>query len=108
GVSGFWRVGGMAPSPRRRTPARTPRTRARGISPRDVLHHAASSPFHLQSFVGPSYGQRDRHTSVPLPKFASLCRSLVCELRNRKTLATYYSTLPIFQYSPSPTRCNYN
>src|SRR5262245_10252338 len=30
-----------------------------------------------------------RHTSVPIPKFASLCRSLVCELRNRRTLATY-------------------
>src|SRR5262245_30189878 len=27
--------------------------------------------------------------SVPIPKFASLCRSLVCELRNRGTLATY-------------------
>src|SRR5262245_19572414 len=27
--------------------------------------------------------------SVPIPKFASLCRSLVCELRNRRTLATY-------------------
>jgi len=25
-------------------------------------------------------------TSVPIPKFASLCRSLVCELRNRRTL----------------------
>src|SRR6266481_9318753 len=24
--------------------------------------------------------------SVPIPKFASLCRSLVCELRNRRTL----------------------
>src|SRR5262245_59072735 len=28
-------------------------------------------------------------SSVPIPKFASLCRSLVCELRNRRTLATY-------------------
>src|SRR4029450_9142214 len=28
-------------------------------------------------------------TSVPIPKFASLCCMLVCELRNRKTLATY-------------------
>jgi len=27
--------------------------------------------------------------SVPIPKFASLCRSLVCELRNQRTLATY-------------------
>src|SRR5437762_9619756 len=26
--------------------------------------------------------------SVPIPKFASLCCSLVCELRNRRTLAT--------------------
>src|SRR5262245_31564593 len=30
-----------------------------------------------------------RHTSVPIPKFASLCGTLVCELRNRRTLATY-------------------
>jgi hypothetical protein len=28
-------------------------------------------------------------TSVLIPKFASLCRSLVRELRNRRTLATY-------------------
>src|SRR5262245_5745794 len=27
--------------------------------------------------------------SVPIAKFASLCRSLVCELRDRRTLATY-------------------
>src|SRR5262245_37914453 len=27
--------------------------------------------------------------SVPIPKFASLCGTLVCELRNRRTLATY-------------------
>ena len=30
-----------------------------------------------------------RRASVPIPKFASLSRSLVCELRNRRTLATY-------------------
>jgi len=28
---------------------------------------------------------------VLIPKFASLCRSRVCELRNRRTLATYWS-----------------
>ena len=27
--------------------------------------------------------------SVPIPKFASFCGTLVCELRNRRTLATY-------------------
>ncbi len=27
-------------------------------------------------------------TSVPIPKFASLCGTLICELRNRRTLAT--------------------
>src|SRR5262249_2359801 len=31
----------------------------------------------------------DKRASVPIPKFASLCSSLVCELRNRRTLATY-------------------
>src|SRR5205807_7947466 len=29
---------------------------------------------------------RSNRSSVPIPKFASLCRSLVCELRNRRTL----------------------
>src|SRR5260221_10032992 len=33
--------------------------------------------------------ERKPCASVPIPKFASLCRSLVCELRNRGTLATY-------------------
>src|SRR5262245_39923424 len=33
--------------------------------------------------------RRAVHTGVPIPKFASLYRSLVCELRNRRTLATY-------------------
>src|SRR6516165_7855983 len=36
-----------------------------------------------------SYSTRTRVASVPIPKFASLCRSFVCELRNRRTLATY-------------------
>ena len=30
-----------------------------------------------------------RLSSIPIPKFASLCGTLVCELRNRRTLATY-------------------
>ena len=30
-----------------------------------------------------------RYASVPIPKFGSLCGTLVCELRNRRTLATY-------------------
>ena len=29
------------------------------------------------------------HASVPIPKFVSLCSTLACELRNRRTLATY-------------------
>src|SRR5262245_50122853 len=37
--------------------------------------------------------------SVPIPKFASLCRSLVCELRNRRTLATYWSSVALVQKS---------
>src|SRR5262245_18208821 len=32
---------------------------------------------------------QDIHTSVPIPKFASSCGTLVCELRNRGTLAAY-------------------
>src|SRR5262245_32751929 len=31
----------------------------------------------------------DKRSSVLIPKFGSLCSSLVCELRNRRTLATY-------------------
>ncbi len=34
-------------------------------------------------------GLSRREASVPIPKFASLCGTLVCELRNRRTLATY-------------------
>ena len=30
-----------------------------------------------------------RPPSVPIPKFASLCGALACELRKRRTLATY-------------------
>src|SRR5262249_7832159 len=30
----------------------------------------------------------DKRASVPIPKFASLCSSLVCQLRNLRTLAT--------------------
>src|SRR5712692_7826192 len=38
--------------------------------------------------VKPSH-ETTRPASVPIPKFASLCGTLVCELRNRRTLATY-------------------
>jgi hypothetical protein len=37
----------------------------------------------------PSLGLKWARASVPIPKFASLCGTLVCELRNRRTLATY-------------------
>jgi len=30
-------------------------------------------------------------SSVPIPKFVSLCGTPICELRNRRTLATYWS-----------------
>src|SRR5215475_15167694 len=35
---------------------------------------------------GRNSGACSATASVPIPKFASLCRSLVCELRNRRTL----------------------
>src|SRR5258707_9444268 len=47
-----------------------------------------AGPHHAADAACPC-GLLNRHTSVPIPKFASLCRSLVCELRNRRTLATY-------------------
>jgi hypothetical protein len=34
-------------------------------------------------------GLLNRHTRAPIPKFASLCGTLVCELRNRRTLAAH-------------------
>jgi hypothetical protein len=42
--------------------------------------------------------------SVPIPKFAPLCGTLVCELRNRRTLATYRSSVALVQKSASRTR----
>jgi len=32
---------------------------------------------------------RNLDTSAPIPKFASFCGTLVCELRNRRALETY-------------------
>jgi NTE family protein len=56
-----------------------------------------SIPSRLVPHCGPDTSARRRKRveskrsgpSVPIPKFASLCCTLVCELRNRRTLATY-------------------
>ncbi len=42
--------------------------------------------------------------SVLIPKFASFCRGSVCELRNRRTLATHCSSVALVQKSASRTR----
>jgi hypothetical protein len=42
--------------------------------------------------------------SAPIPKFASFCGTLVCELRNRRTLATYRSSVALAQKSACRTR----
>ena len=34
-------------------------------------------------------GRSETYCSVPIPKFVSVCGTVVCELRNRRTLATY-------------------
>jgi len=63
----------------------TPRTighRARQIRDRAAPHHEAGRERLWTKLIRDS-------PSVPIPKFASLCGSLVCELRNRRTLATY-------------------
>jgi len=36
-----------------------------------------------------------RSASVPIPKFARVCRTLRSELRNRRTLATLYILVPL-------------
>ena len=41
---------------------------------------------------------------VPIPKFALLCGTLVCELRNRRTLATYRSSVALVQKSAFRSR----
>src|SRR5262245_3400418 len=42
--------------------------------------------------------------SVPIPKFASLCCTFVCQLRNRRTLATYCPSVAWVQKSAFRTR----
>jgi hypothetical protein len=44
--------------------------------------------------------------SAPIPKFAPFCGTVVCELRNRRTLATYWSNVALVQKSARRTRGN--
>src|SRR5262249_15626297 len=89
-----------------------------------ALRHAAGLPKALRGLHGNGLLDRDAgakvrirealrrrrptaaalRASVPIPKFASLCRSLVCELRNRRTLATYWSGVALVQKSAFRTR----
>ena len=48
--------------------------------------------------------QPAQRSSVPIPKFASLCGAPVCELRNRRTLATYRASVALVQKCAFRTR----
>ena len=61
---------------------------AAGLTPKHRRHAWRSTSHGAGESAGQSQYQC-RRASVPIPKFASLSRSLVCELRNRRTLATY-------------------
>ena len=55
----------------------------------------------LGPHVGPMWSHRapSSAASVPIPKFASLCGNPVCELWNRRTLATDRSSVALVQKS---------
>src|SRR5262245_61163395 len=93
-------------------PQRTRHARGSAADDRHDRRSRVGRPRHLPSPVARRPMVRHsgaagtlRDTSVPIPKFASLCRSLVCELRNRRTLATYWSSVALVQKSASRTRC---
>src|SRR3954447_23859355 len=48
----------------------------------------------------PSERSETMDASVPIPKFASLCGTLVCELRNRRTLAKSLNLVWLWFRSP--------
>src|SRR5262249_61669294 len=111
GEAGLRRRGGEAPersgSPEalpdfiRRRKVRRKRERRRNgpgrqaVRPKAVPHtvrphfapKALAAVAHSTGIRAPTI-RRALRASVPIPKFASLCRSLICELRNRRTLAT--------------------
>ena len=57
-----------------------------GTDPEETLLVAAGDD---DRRIGAGAALPTRGGVVGIPKFASLCRTLVCELRNRRTLATY-------------------
>ena len=66
------------------------RAAAAAVGSFDLAPRRHSRRFHLAASASRRTRDAIYHTSsVPIPKFAPLCGTLVCELRNRRTLATY-------------------